>query len=197
MNIAWQEVKQKFQQIWGYENFRPPQEEIIQALLQGKDALIVLPTGGGKSICFQLPAVIQTGLTIVVSPLVALMENQVARLRQLGLAGALLHGEISKNERKKTLEAIAKQQLSLLYVSPETLLSLPVWQIITRPEIEITSLVLDEVHCLTQWGTTFRPAYRRLGAVRRSLLQHKPPQTKIAIAAFTATANPQARQEII
>ena len=197
MNIAWQEVKQKFQQIWGYENFRPPQREIIQALLQGKDALIVLPTGGGKSICFQLPAVIQIGLTIVVSPLVALMENQVARLKELGLAGALLHGEISKNERKKTLEAIAQQQLSLLYVSPETLLSLPVWQIITRPEIEITSLVLDEVHCLTQWGTTFRPAYRRLGAVRRSLLQHKPPGTKIAIAAFTATANPQVRQEII
>ena len=197
MNIAWQEVKQKFRQIWGYENFRPPQGEIIQTLLQGKDALIVLPTGGGKSICFQLPALLQTGLTIVVSPLVALMENQVARLRQLGLAGALLHGEISKHERKQTLEAIAQQQLSLLYVSPETLLSLPVWEIITRPEIEITSLVLDEVHCLSQWGTTFRPAYRRLGAVRRSLLQHKPTGSKIAIAAFTATANPQARQEII
>ena len=197
MNIAWQKVTEKFRQIWGYENFRPPQGEIIRALLQGKDALIVLPTGGGKSICFQLPALLQTGLTIVVSPLVALMENQVARLRQLGLPGALLHGEISKHERKQTLEAIAQQQLSLLYVSPETLLSLPVWEIITRPEIEITSLVLDEVHCLNQWGTTFRPAYRRLGAVRRSLLEHKLPGSKIAIAAFTATADPQARQEII
>ena len=189
-------VKDKFRQIWGYEDFRYPQGEIIQALLAGKDALIILPTGGGKSICFQLPALLQTGLTIVVSPLVALMENQVNQLQNLGLSGALLHSELSKKERKRTLNAIARQQLSLLYLSPETLLSLPVWEIIARPQIKITGIVLDEVHCLTQWGTTFRPAYRRLGAVRRSLLQHKPPKTKIAIAAFTATADPQAQKEI-
>lgn len=193
----WQEVKAKFTQIWGYENFRKPQGEIIQALLLGKDALIILPTGGGKSICFQLPALVQTGLTIVVSPLVALMENQVSQLKQLGLSGALLHGELSKSERNRTLQAIASQQLSLLYLSPETLLSLPVWNLITQPQLKINGIVLDEVHCLIQWGTTFRPAYRRLGAVRRSLLQHKPPGTKIAIAAFTATADPQAQQEII
>ena len=192
----WQEVKDKFTQIWGYEHFRKPQGEIIQALLMGKDALIILPTGGGKSICFQLPALIQTGLTIVVSPLVALMENQVNQLKQLGLSGALLHGELAKSERKQTLKAIARQQLSLLYLSPETLLSVPVWEAISVSEVKITGIVLDEVHCLTQWGTTFRPAYRRLGAVRRSLLQHKPPGTKIAIAAFTATADPQARQDI-
>ena len=196
MNIAWQEVKDKFQQVWGYEDFRPPQGEIVQALLSGKDALIILPTGGGKSICFQLPALLQTGLTIVVSPLVALMENQVNQLKQLGLSGALLHSELPKTERKRTLNAIAQQQLSLLYLSPETLLSLPVWEIISRPQITITGIILDEVHCLTQWGTTFRPAYRRLGAVRRGLLQHKPPETRIAIAAFTATADPQAQQEI-
>ena len=195
--VTWQEVKDKFRQIWGYENFRPPQGEIIQALLAGKDALIILPTGGGKSICFQLPALLRTGLTIVVSPLVALMENQVNQLRELGLSGALLHSELSKTERNRTLDAIARQQLSLLYLSPETLLSIPVWEIITRPQINITGIILDEVHCLTQWGTTFRPAYRRLGAVRRSLLQHKPPKTKIAIAAFTATADPQAQQEIV
>ena len=192
----WQEVKDKFTQIWGYEHFRKPQGEIIQALLMGKDALIILPTGGGKSICFQLPALIQTGLTIVVSPLVALMENQVNQLKQLGLSGALLHSELDKGERKQTLKAIARQQLSLLYLSPETLLGVPVWEAISRSEVKITGIVLDEVHCLTQWGTTFRPAYRRLGAVRRSLLQHKPPGTKIAIAAFTATADPQARQDI-
>ena len=193
----WQEVEAKFTQIWGYKNFRKPQGEIIQALLLGKDALIILPTGGGKSICFQLPALVRTGLTIVVSPLVALMENQVNQLKHLGLSGALLHGELSKSDRKKTLQAIASQQLSLLYLSPETLLSLPVWEIITQPQLKINGIVLDEVHCLIQWGTTFRPAYRRLGAVRRSLLRHKPPGTKIALAAFTATANPQAQQEII
>ena len=189
-------VKDKFRQIWGYEDFRYPQGEIIQALLAGKDALIILPTGGGKSICFQLPALLQTGLTIVVSPLVALMENQVSQLQHLGLSGALLHSELPVKERKRTLNAIARQQLSLLYLSPETLLSLPVWEIIVQPQIKITGIVLDEVHCLTQWGTTFRPAYRRLGAVRRSLLQHKPPKTKVAIAAFTATADPQAQKEI-
>lgn len=194
---TWQKVKERFQQIWGYQDFRPPQGEIIQTLLLGRDALIILPTGGGKSICFQLPALLQTGLTIVVSPLVALMENQVAGLRQLGLSGALLHGELTKSERRKTLQAIARQQLSLLYLSPETLLSKPVWQLITRSEIKITGLILDEAHCLTQWGTTFRPAYRRLGAVRRSLLHAKPPGTKIAIAAFTATADPQAQREIV
>ncbi|MEN9566940.1 MAG: hypothetical protein RLZZ69_2136, partial [Cyanobacteriota bacterium] len=197
INLQQQSAREKFQQIWGYEDFRPPQGEIIQTLLAGKDALIILPTGGGKSICFQLPALLQTGLTLVISPLVALMENQVNQLRQLGLSGALLHSELPRSERQKTLQAIAKQQLSLLYLSPETLLSLPVWSIIAQPEIKITGIILDEVHCLTQWGTTFRPAYRRLGAVRRSLLKHKSTGTKIAIAAFTATADPQAQQEII
>jgi ATP-dependent DNA helicase RecQ len=193
INPQQQAAKEKFQQIWGYEDFRPPQGEIIQTLLSGKDALIILPTGGGKSICFQLPALLQTGLTLVISPLVALMENQV----QLGLSGALLHSELPRSDRQKTLQAIAQQELSLLYLSPETLLSLPIWSIIAKPEMRITGIILDEVHCLTQWGTTFRPAYRRLGAVRRSLLQHKPQGTKIAIAAFTATADPQAQQEII
>ena len=196
-NCSLQSAKEKFQQIWGYEDFRPPQGEIVQTLLSGKDALVVLPTGGGKSICFQLPALLQTGLTIVVSPLVALMENQVSQLQKLGLSGSLLHSGLSRNERKITLNAIVQQQLSLLYLSPETLLSPPVWSIITQPEFCITGIILDEVHCLTQWGTTFRPAYRRLGAVRRSLLKHKPQGTKIALAAFTATADPQAQSEII
>ena len=196
MNIAGQDVKEKLRQIWGYEDFRPPQAEIIQTLLTGKDALIILPTGGGKSICFQLPALLQTGLTIIVSPLVALMENQVNQLASLGLPGALLHSELPRNISQQTLKAIAHQKFSLLYLSPETLLSPTLWQIISQPQIKITGIIIDEVHCLTQWGTTFRPAYRRLGAVRRSLLKCKPTETKIAIAAFTATADPQAQREI-
>ncbi|MEL6440598.1 MAG: RecQ family ATP-dependent DNA helicase [Cyanobacteria bacterium J06621_8] len=197
MNIAWHQVQNRFREIWGYDDFRPPQGEIIQTLLQGQDALIVLPTGGGKSICFQLPALLQSGLTLVVSPLVALMENQVNQLTRLGLSGALLHSELPRDLRKKTLNAIARQQLSLLYLSPETLVSHPVWELICQPTIKITGIIIDEVHCLTQWGTTFRPAYRRLGAVRRSLLHHKPPGSKIAIAAFTATADPQTQRAII
>lgn len=197
MEVNWQQVRDTFKRIWGYENFRPPQGEIIRTLLAGKDALIILPTGGGKSICFQLPALLQTGLTIVVSPLVALMENQVNQLRKLNLPGALLHSELPRREKKQTLQAISAQQLRLLYLSPETLLSQPVWELISQPQIEITGLIIDEVHCLIQWGTTFRPAYRRLGAVRRSLLKYKPPGAKIAIAAFTATADSPSQRAIV
>ncbi len=194
--VSWDYVRQEFRRIWGYEDFRPPQGEIIQTLLQGTDAMVVLATGGGKSICFQLPALLQNGLTLVVSPLVALMENQVQELRDRQLPAALLHNEISKVERKKTLAALAKNQLRLLYLSPETLLSQPVWECLTQPHLPINGLILDEAHCLVQWGDTFRPAYRRLGTVRSHLLKSKPPGSKMAIAAFTATADPVAQKTI-
>jgi ATP-dependent DNA helicase RecQ len=190
------DVQAAFKKIWGYDDFRPPQGEIIRCLLEKRDALIVMPTGGGKSICFQLPALLQTGLTLVISPLVALMENQVQELRQLRLPAALLHSELPSWERKKTLQALERQQLRLLYLSPETLLSAPVWERLCQPQLKINGLILDEAHCLVQWGDTFRPAYRRLGAVRPALLKCKPSGTKISIAAFTATADPSARTTI-
>ncbi|MBW4504477.1 MAG: ATP-dependent DNA helicase [Scytonema hyalinum WJT4-NPBG1] len=193
---SWNEVRAAFQKIWGYEDFRPPQGEIIQSLLAKKDALIIMPTGGGKSICFQLPALLQTGLTLVVSPLVALMENQVQELRERNLPAALLHSELPSNERHKTLQALQRQQLRLLYLSPETLLSKPVWERLSQPQIVINGLILDEAHCLVQWGDSFRPAYRRLGTVRPALLKSKPLGTNIALAAFTATADPLAQTKI-
>lgn len=189
-------IRAKLHQIWGYENFRSPQGEIVQALLEQRDALIIMPTGGGKSICFQLPALMQTGLTIVVSPLVALMENQVQELRQRRLPAALLHSEVPKQQRRQTLWALENQRLRLLYLSPETLLSEPVWERLCQPALKMNTIVLDEAHCLVQWGDSFRPAYYRLGMVRSALLQSKPEGTKIAIAAFTATANPDAQQTI-
>ncbi|MBE9182558.1 ATP-dependent DNA helicase RecQ, partial [Oculatella sp. LEGE 06141] len=192
----WSQVQATFQQIWGYSDFRSPQGEIVRSLLTGQDALIVMPTGGGKSICFQLPALMRSGLTLVVSPLVALMENQVQELQERQLPAALLHGERSTVERRQTLWALEKQRLRLLYLSPETLLSEAVWQRLCQPHLKINGLVLDEAHCLVQWGDTFRPAYRRLGAVRPALLRAKPPGTQMAIAAFTATADPQAQQTI-
>ena len=193
---SWNDVRAAFQKIWGYDDFRPPQGEIIQCLLEKQDALIVMPTGGGKSICFQLPALLQTELTLVVSPLVALMENQVQELRQLRLPAALLHSELPAWERKKTLQALERQQLRLLYLSPETLLSAPVWERLCQPQLKINGLILDEAHCLVQWGDTFRPAYRRLGTVRPTLLKYKPKGTKISIAAFTATADRSAQRII-
>ncbi|NJP11386.1 MAG: ATP-dependent DNA helicase RecQ [Leptolyngbyaceae cyanobacterium RU_5_1] len=189
-------IRAELQRIWGYPDFRPPQGEIVQCLLDQQDALIVMPTGAGKSICFQLPALLQTGLTVVVSPLVALMENQVQELRRRCLPAALLHSQVPTWERKRTLAAIAQQKLRLLYLSPETLLSSAVWQQLSQPDVKINGLILDEAHCLVQWGETFRPAYYRLGAVRSALLQNKPEGTRIAIAAFTATADPPTQQSI-
>jgi ATP-dependent DNA helicase RecQ len=190
----WQSVQTAFQKIWGYPDFRAPQGEIVQCLLEKQDALVVMPTGGGKSVCFQLPALLSKGLTLVVSPLVALMENQVQDLQQRQLPAALLHSELPADQRLKTLHRLDK--LRLLYLSPETLLSEPVWQKLCQPDLVINGLILDEAHCLVHWGETFRPAYRRLGAVRAALVATKPVGTEIAIAAFTATADPVAQQTI-
>ena len=182
--------------IWGYDDFRPPQKEIVNCLISQKDALIIMPTGGGKSICFQLPALLNTGLTLVISPLVALMENQVEELRQKQQKAGLLHSELPALQRQKTLQALENKELRLLYLSPETLLSPIVWQKLSNPQLQINGLILDEAHCLVQWGDSFRPAYRRLGTVREALLKSKPPGTKISLAAFTATADPLAEKII-
>jgi ATP-dependent DNA helicase RecQ len=132
----------------------------------------------------------QPGLTIVISPLVALMENQVQELQQRRIPAALLHSELPASQRKQILNTIAHYRL--LYLSPETLLSSSVWQRLLNPELRINSLIIDEAHCLTQWGETFRPVYYRLGAVRAALSK----QHRISIAAFTATANPSAQATI-
>lgn len=197
---TWNHVQATFQRIWGYTNFRPPQGEIVQSLLTHQDSVIILPTGGGKSICFQLPALLQTGLTLVVSPLVALMENQVQELldrdASLRQSVALLHSELPACDRKRILGLLEQRKLRLLYLSPETLFSAAVWQRLCQPNFRINGLILDEAHCLVQWGDTFRPTYYRLGAVRSSLLPYQPANHRIAIAAFTATADPQAQQTI-
>jgi ATP-dependent DNA helicase RecQ len=128
-------------QFWGYDQFRSPQQEIIQTLIAQNDALIIMSTGGGKSICFQVPALVHPGLTIVVSPLVALMENQVQGLRSRKIPAALLHNQQSKEERQKVFWQLETQQLKLLYVSPETLLSPPVWSRLCKPDLVISSWV--------------------------------------------------------
>ena len=189
-------IQAKLWEIWGYDELRSPQREIIECLLADRDALIVMPTGGGKSLCFQIPALLSSGITLVISPLVALMENQVQELTEKGLAAGLLHSEIPTVDRKQTLQALSNHKLQLLYLSPETLLTPPVWSRLSAPELKIDRLILDEAHCLVHWGETFRPTYRRLGAIRANLIHQKPVGTKIAIAAFTATADPRSQQII-
>ncbi len=193
---AWEQVRDRFRQIWGYADFRSPQGEIVAGLLAHHDTLTVMPTGAGKSVCFQLPALMSQGLTLVVSPLVALMENQVQDLQRKHLPAALLHSEMPAHQRKQTLRSLQQHQLRLLYLSPETLLSTQVWNILCDPTLIINGLMVDEAHCLVQWGTTFRPVYRRLGTVRPALAQTNPPGHPMAIAAFTATADPQTQQMI-
>lgn len=159
----------------------------------------MLPTGAGKSICFQLPALLQPGLTIVVSPLVALMENQVQALHKRHLPAAAIHSQLSSQHRRQTLWKLEHQHLRLLYLSPESLVSKAIWERLCHPHLQIQNLIVDEAHCIEQWGNSFRPVYRRLGAVRPALLQAKTAQFKdspIALAAYTATANATTQQEI-
>ncbi|NJN32113.1 MAG: ATP-dependent DNA helicase RecQ [Synechococcales cyanobacterium RM1_1_8] len=182
------------QQYWGYCQFRPGQEAIIQALIDSQDTLAVLPTGSGKSLCFQIPALCRPGLTLVVSPLIALMEDQVADLQRRGVAAAALHSQRTKVERQAMGRSLP--QLKLLYLSPETLLSPAVWSQLLDPQLPLAALIIDEAHCLAQWGDSFRPAYDRLGAVRSALLAQRPGAV-LPIGAFTATADRATRQRLV
>ncbi|MCS7148788.1 MAG: RecQ family ATP-dependent DNA helicase [Geminocystis sp.] len=189
-------LKETLRRYWGYQGFRYPQQEVIESILGGKDCLVVMPTGGGKSLCFQLPAIIQEGLTIVVSPLLALVENQISQLNQLGVPAGRIHNEMCKGEREYTLKRLANGQLRLFYVSPETIFSKPVWGIITSCGIRISGLIVDEAHCLAQWGENFRPSYFRLGTIRDAL-RGKYHYSPFPIACFTATADGQTQRVII
>ena len=182
--------------VWGYDQFRGNQGDIVQALCSQRDALIVMPTGGGKSICFQVPGLVLPGVTIVISPLIALMENQVQALKAKRVPAELLHSQLDRSKRKQILHALEVGALKLLYLSPETLLSETVMSRLLEPELRISSLILDEAHCLVQWGDSFRPAYLELGTVRDRLLATKTHKTPINIAAFTATANPIERRRL-
>ena len=124
-------IETTLQRVWGYSSFRYPQAEVINSLLNKRDTLVIMPTGGGKSLCFQLPALLQPGLTVVVSPLIALMENQVQQLREKNIAAGLIHSQQSKGDRRVTLSNLT--ELSLLYVAPETLLTPPVWSKLLQP----------------------------------------------------------------
>ncbi len=173
--------------VFGFDAFRPGQEEIVHTVSQGCNALAIMPTGGGKSLCFQLPALLRDGVTVVISPLIALMRDQVRALRAVGVeAGALTSGN-TEEETRQVWEAMEAQKLKLLYIAPERLASGNFASVLRR--VGVNLIAVDEAHCVSQWGHDFRPDYLRIGELRRAL--------NVPLAAFTATADAETREEII
>ncbi|MBC7144435.1 MAG: DNA helicase RecQ [Thioclava marina] len=173
--------------VWGFDAFRPGQEEIVRAVIAGHNVLAIMPTGGGKSLCYQLPALAREGVTVVISPLIALMRDQVRALRQAGVeAGALTSGNTDE-ETEEVFAAIDEGRLKLLYMAPERLASGGAHQLLRRAGVSL--IAVDEAHCVSQWGHDFRPDYLRIGELRRSL--------GVPLAAFTATADEETRAEIV
>ena len=173
--------------VFGFSGFRPGQAEIVQAVLAGRNTLAIMPTGGGKSLCFQLPALCRDGVTVVISPLIALMRDQVRALRAAGVeAGALTSGN-TEEETEDVFRALDEGRLKLLYMAPERLASAATLAMLRR--IGTRLIAVDEAHCVSQWGHDFRPDYLRIGELRRSL--------GVPLAAFTATADEETRAEIV
>ena len=177
---------------FGHDSFRPGQKKIIEAALRNQDLLTIMPTGGGKSLCFQLPALLKDGITIVVSPLIALMQDQVDSLQDNGINATYLNSTIEYEERRSRQIAILKNQVKLLYVAPERLLnerfSLFLEQVATQ--VGISTIAIDEAHCVSEWGHDFRPEYSKL-----KILRQRYPQ--IPLQALTATATKRVQQDII
>ncbi|UCD81114.1 MAG: DNA helicase RecQ [Desulfobacterales bacterium] len=173
--------------VFGYDEFRPFQAEIIGNILAQKDVLVVMPTGGGKSLCYQIPALVFEGLTIVISPLISLMKDQVAQLTQSGVAAAVLNSSLSRAEYRNNVRLLKQKKAKLLYLAPEALLKSNMLELLSSVKVEC--LAIDEAHCISQWGHDFRPEYRQLIKARASF------PTAVCVA-LTATATPRVREDI-
>lgn len=173
--------------IFGYDEFRPLQREIIGNVLKKRDTLVIMPTGGGKSLCYQIPALIFKGLTIVVSPLISLMKDQVEQLTELGVPAVVLNSSLSNEEYSRNLERVKKNGVKLLYLAPEALLTPGMLSMLSS--LQVDCLAIDEAHCISEWGHDFRPEYRQLVGVRSRF----PFATCVAL---TATATPRVQEDI-
>ena len=180
-------TRELLKSVFGFETFRPGQEEIVAAILAGRDVLAIMPTGGGKSLCYQLPALRRDGLTVVISPLIALMRDQVAALREAGVEAGALNSANDPWETERVIEALEGGKLRLLYMAPERLASEATIGLLRRSGV--TLLAVDEAHCVSQWGHDFRPDYLRIGSLREAL-------GGVQTAAFTATADAETRDDI-
>jgi ATP-dependent DNA helicase RecQ len=180
-------IEDVLKKYWGFEGFLPLQKEAMTCVCKGRDSIVVLPTGGGKSLCFQAPALLFPGLTLVISPLLSLMKDQVDSLLECGIAAARLDSTVSAAERKETLLRLRRRELRLLYVSPERMVMEGFLD--SLKACGISSVAVDEAHCVSMWGHDFRPEYRQLRILRQAL-------PGVPIGAYTATATEQVRRDI-
>ena len=182
-----QQAKVILKNVFGYDKFHPLQEKVIENVLKRRDTLVIMPTGGGKSLCYQIPALLFEGLTVVVSPLISLMKDQVEQLTELGVNAVVLNSTLSSEEYAGNVARIKRNEAKLLYLAPETLLMPKTITMLTSQRIDC--LTIDEAHCISEWGHDFRPEYRQLVAVRK----HFP---KALCLALTATATPRVQADI-
>ncbi len=185
--VSLEDIRTLLSQQWGYDTFRPLQQEAIENVLAGRDSVVVLPTGGGKSLCFQAPACAQPGLAVVVSPLISLMKDQVDALKTNGIAAAVYNSSLSPRERNDVIEAVRSDALKLLYLAPEGLLTDNMLELLKS--VQLSLFAIDEAHCISSWGHDFRPEYRGLKVL-------KPRFPGVPIHAYTATATERVRQDI-
>lgn len=181
-------IHQILKQYWHYDSFRPMQESIINAVLEGKDCFTMLPTGGGKSICYQVPALAQDGLCLVISPLIALMQDQVAQLTNRGVAAAAIHSGLPQKALDEILYQASSGDYKLLYVSPERLQSEAFQEFLGQ--LDLNLIAVDEAHCISQWGHDFRPAYRKISVIKEAF-------PNVPVIALTASANELVQKDII
>src|SRR5215813_11025933 len=175
-------------QYWGYNSFRHMQERIVRSLVGGNDTCVIMPTGGGKSLCYQLPALALGKTAIVISPLIALMQDQVAQLAQMGIPAAVLNSTLSPSEQSKVMIKAREGEFRLLYISPERLASENTVSWLRN--VPVSFFAIDEAHCISEWGHEFRPDYRQLSRLRGSFPDRP-------IAAFTASATRPVRHDIL
>lgn len=182
--------EQILKSVFGYDSFRPHQREIIQNVLDGRDTLAIMPTGGGKSLCYQIPALMMPGLTVVISPLIALMQDQVAQLKSAGIEASFLNSSMEWSEYLSAMERIKGGGVKLLYVSPEGLNSAKVRDLLNDGNISVDCITIDEAHCISEWGHDFRPDYMEIAEIRKQF-------PRAVCLALTATATEQVRKDII